>query len=122
MRNLSWTQQKCVGRVTVAITRPVPQRDECIAAINEFFLSSPDVIVSFDDPVSMLPLSSRVINMLEREGIQKISQLANLTPAELLAFRQFGETCLEEVRSAVELAAKKLHGGSSDEDDDGDCF
>lgn len=53
-------------------------------------------------PISVLEPSARTRNCLETEGIQTLGQLVSITEHELLKFRNFGVTSLNEIKEKLE--------------------
>ena len=51
----------------------------------------------YNIPVERLELSSRTLNCLKRAGIDKVGQVLELKPADLLQIRNFGEKSLVEL-------------------------
>lgn len=69
-------------------------------------------------PVERLRLSRRAENCLVNAGIQRVGQLGELDEDGLLALRNFGRTCLSEVKTALAshglvLGWEQSAGGSS---------
>ncbi|MCF6191602.1 MAG: DNA-directed RNA polymerase subunit alpha [Candidatus Hydrothermae bacterium] len=60
-----------------------------------------------DQPISVLELSSRILNSLRDGGVETLGQLVAKTPREVLAMKNLGEKSLAEIRSA--LAKFNLH-------------
>ncbi len=60
-----------------------------------------------EQPVSVLELSSRILNSLRDGGVETLKQLVAKSPKEVLAMKNLGEKSLEEIRSA--LAKFNLH-------------
>lgn len=52
-------------------------------------------------PISVLEPSARTRNCLEAEGIETLGQLISLTEHELLKFRNFGQTSLNEIKEKL---------------------
>jgi DNA-directed RNA polymerase subunit alpha len=52
-------------------------------------------------PISVLEPSARTRNCLEAEGIETLGQLVALTEHELMKFRNFGQTSLNEIREKL---------------------
>jgi len=52
-------------------------------------------------PISILEPSARTRNCLEAEGIQTLGQLVSLSEHELLKFRNFGTTSLNEIKEKL---------------------
>lgn len=52
-------------------------------------------------PISVLEPSARTRNCLEAEGIETLGQLVVLTEHELLKFRNFGQTSLNEIKEKL---------------------
>ncbi|MBI4878588.1 MAG: tetratricopeptide repeat protein [Planctomycetes bacterium] len=67
-------------------------------------------------PVSDFELSVRSRNCLARMNIRLLGDLIRKTEAELLSFKNFGETSLNEIKEI--LRSKGLRLGMQDEDDD----
>jgi len=55
----------------------------------------------FKLPISVLEPSARTRNCLEAEGIETLGQLVILTEHELLKFRNFGQTSLNEIKEKL---------------------
>lgn len=53
-------------------------------------------------PINVLEPSARTRNCLEAEGIETLGQLVILTEHELMKFRNFGQTSLNEIREKLE--------------------
>ena len=62
-----------------------------------------------ETPISDFELSVRSRNCLKKMNIMTLSDLLNITEAELLSYKNFGETSLGEVKTILE--AKGLHLG-----------
>ena len=62
-----------------------------------------------ETPISDFELSVRSRNCLKKMNIQTIGDLLNTTEAELLSYKNFGETSLREIK--VILESKNLHLG-----------
>ena len=56
---------------------------------------------SGDEPVSSLRLSVRARKVLERAGVRTIAELTDTTPAEIVCWRNAGETTLDEIRAVL---------------------
>lgn len=69
-----------------------------------------------DIPVTDFELSVRARNCLKKMNIRTLGDLVVTTEAELLAYKNFGETSLREIKSM--LMAKGLHLGQGAEDRD----
>ncbi len=69
-----------------------------------------------DMPLSEFELSVRSQNCLKRMNIRTLGDLIRLTEAELLAYKNFGETSLSEIKAL--LARKGLRLGQSPEEID----
>lgn len=52
--------------------------------------------------VEKLELSSRTLNCLKRAGVNKVGEVLERSPEELLKIRNFGEKSLEELRARLE--------------------
>ena len=63
-------------------------------------------------PISVLEPSARTRNCLEAEGIETLGQLVALTEHELMKFRNFGQTSLNEIRE--KLVAFNLEIGQTE--------
>ncbi|MFM8387243.1 MAG: DNA-directed RNA polymerase subunit alpha C-terminal domain-containing protein [Planctomycetia bacterium] len=66
-------------------------------------------------PISEFELSVRSRNCLAKMNIETLGDLVRKTEAELLAYKNFGETSLQEIKDI--LAQKKLRLGMQVEDD-----
>ena len=62
-----------------------------------------------ETPISDFELSVRSRNCLRKMNIKTIGDLLNITEAELLSYKNFGETSLREIKSILE--SKGLHLG-----------
>ena len=62
-----------------------------------------------ETPISDFELSVRSRNCLKKMNIETIGDLLNITEAELLSYKNFGETSLREIK--IILDAKGLHIG-----------
>lgn len=69
-----------------------------------------------DIPVTDFELSVRARNCLKKMDIRTLGDLVMTTEAELLAYKNFGETSLREIKTM--LAAKGLHLGQGLEEDE----
>jgi len=69
-----------------------------------------------DIPVTDFELSVRARNCLKKMNIRTLGDLVNATEADLLDYKNFGETSLKEIKDM--LAAKNLHLGQAIEDED----
>jgi DNA-directed RNA polymerase subunit alpha len=69
-----------------------------------------------DTPLSEYELSVRARNCLKKMNIRTLGELIRLTEAELLAYKNFGETSLNEIRAL--LSRKNLRLGMSPEEVD----
>ncbi len=67
-----------------------------------------------ETPISDFELSVRSRNCLRRMGITTVGDLLHTTEAELLAYKNFGETSLNEIKTI--LASKNLQLGMAIED------
>jgi len=67
-----------------------------------------------ETPVADFELSVRARNCLKKMNIRTLGDLLRTTEAELLAYKNFGETSLEEIKAM--LAQKGLHLGQGAED------
>jgi DNA-directed RNA polymerase subunit alpha len=67
-----------------------------------------------DTPISDFELSVRSRNCLKKMNINNLGDLLRITEAELLSYKNFGETSLEEIRAM--LHQKGLHIGQLKED------
>jgi DNA-directed RNA polymerase subunit alpha len=67
-----------------------------------------------ETPISDFELSVRSRNCLKKMNIQTIGDLLNISEAELLSYKNFGETSLKEVKSILE--SKSLHLGMAMEE------
>ncbi len=67
-----------------------------------------------DMPISDFELSVRSRNCLKKMGIRTLGDLTRITEAELLAYKNFGETSLNEIK--VILTSKNLRLGQAVED------
>jgi len=64
-----------------------------------------------DIPVTDFELSVRARNCLKKMNIKSLGDLVNITEAELLSYKNFGETSLKEIKDM--LAAKNLRLGQA---------
>jgi DNA-directed RNA polymerase subunit alpha len=69
-----------------------------------------------DTPLSEFELSVRARNCLKKMNIRTLGELIRLTEAELLAYKNFGETSLNEIKAL--LTKKNLRLGQSPEEID----
>ena len=67
-----------------------------------------------ETPISDFELSVRSRNCLQKMNIKTIEDLLNITEAELLSYKNFGETSLREIKSV--LASKNLRLGMAIEE------
>ncbi len=67
-----------------------------------------------ETPISDFELSVRSRNCLRKMNIRTIGDLLNITEAELLSYKNFGETSLREIKGILEQ--KNLHLGMALED------
>jgi DNA-directed RNA polymerase subunit alpha len=67
-----------------------------------------------ETPISDFELSVRSRNCLRKMNIRTIGDLLNITEAELLSYKNFGETSLREIKAILEQ--KSLHLGMAIED------
>jgi DNA-directed RNA polymerase subunit alpha len=67
-----------------------------------------------ETPISDFELSVRSRNCLRKMNIRTVGDLLNITEAELLSYKNFGETSLREIK--VILEQKSLHLGQALED------
>ncbi len=67
-----------------------------------------------ETPISDFELSVRSRNCLKKMKIRTIGDLMNISEAELLSYKNFGETSLKEVKAILE--SKNLHLGMSLDD------
>ena len=63
--------------------------------------------------VDDLGLTNRTLNCLKRNSISQVGQIANMTEAELLKLRNFGERSLQELREC--LTARGVTWGSAEQ-------
>jgi DNA-directed RNA polymerase subunit alpha len=70
-----------------------------------------------ETPISDFELSVRSRNCFKKMGISTLGDLTNITEAELLSYKNFGETSLKEIK--VILESKGLHLGSALEGEEG---
>jgi len=68
-----------------------------------------------DIPVTDFELSVRARNCLKKMNIRSLGDLVNITEAELLSYKNFGETSLKEIKDM--LSAKNLRLGQALEED-----
>ena len=69
-----------------------------------------------DIPVTDFELSVRARNCLKKMNLRTLGDLVMTTEAELLAYKNFGETSLREIKTI--LAAKSLHLGQGRDEGD----
>ncbi len=67
-----------------------------------------------ETPISDFELSVRSRNCLKKMNIRTLGDLLNITEAELLSYKNFGETSLKEIKGVLEI--KGLHLGMALED------
>ncbi len=67
-----------------------------------------------ETPISDFELSVRSRNCLKKMKIRTVGDLMNISEAELLSYKNFGETSLKEVKAILE--SKNLHLGMSLDD------
>ena len=67
-----------------------------------------------ETPISDFELSVRSRNCLRKMNIRTIGDLLNITEAELLSYKNFGETSLREIKGILDQ--KSLHLGMAIED------
>lgn len=68
-----------------------------------------------DIPVTDFELSVRARNCLKKMNLHTLGDLVNISEAELLSYKNFGETSLKEIKDM--LTAKNLHLGQALEED-----
>jgi DNA-directed RNA polymerase subunit alpha len=73
-----------------------------------------------ETPITEFDFSVRARNCLKKMRIQTLGDLLRLTEAELLAYKNFGETSLNEIRAT--LAKRGLHLGQAPEEIDVEAF
>ena len=73
---------------TMTVVEPAPTEDNMRSEL-------------LDKPVAVLNLSVRASNCLEAAGIATVGQLVDKTEAELLRYRSFGKTSLNEVQAKL---------------------
>lgn len=73
-----------------------------------------------DTPVTEFDLSVRARNCLKKMRINTLGELLRLTEAELMAFKNFGETSLTEIKTV--LSGRGLHLGMRPDDVDISAF
>jgi DNA-directed RNA polymerase subunit alpha len=61
-----------------------------------------------ETPISDFELSVRSRNCLKKMNIETISDLLNITEAELLSYKNFGETSLREIKIILEAKGLRL--------------
>jgi len=70
--------------------------------------------IAVQDEMSMrvrdLCLSRRPSNVFAKAGIDTVGQLIDLTAGDLMRFKGFGTTCLNEVRGKLSERGFKLKG------------
>ncbi len=69
----------------------------------------------FDIPIIDFELSVRARNCLQSMGINTLGDLLRVTEEQLLAYKNFGETSLDEIKEV--LAARGMHLGQALEDE-----
>jgi DNA-directed RNA polymerase alpha subunit len=57
--------------------------------------------IDTNDSVALLNISGKIIDRLERAGIERISQVRSMSDAELLALPGFGSRFVHELRAAL---------------------
>ncbi|MHC4075676.1 MAG: tetratricopeptide repeat protein [Planctomycetota bacterium] len=62
----------------------------------------------FETPISDFELSVRSRNCLRKMNIRTIGDLLNITEAELLSYKNFGETSLKEIKVILEIKGLRL--------------
>ena len=67
-----------------------------------------------ETPISDFELSVRSRNCLRKMNLRTLGDLLNITEAELLSYKNFGETSLREIKAVLEQ--KQLHLGQALED------
>jgi len=67
-----------------------------------------------ETPISDFELSVRSRNCLRKMNIRTLGDLLNITEAELLSYKNFGETSLREIKAVLDQ--KGLHLGMAIED------
>jgi DNA-directed RNA polymerase subunit alpha len=67
-----------------------------------------------ETPISDFELSVRSRNCLRKMNLRTLGDLLNITEAELLSYKNFGETSLREIKAVLEQ--KGLHLGQALED------
>ncbi|MHC5210112.1 MAG: DNA-directed RNA polymerase subunit alpha C-terminal domain-containing protein [Planctomycetota bacterium] len=77
-------------------------------------------------PVTDFELSVRARNCLQRMAIHTLGDLITRTESELLSFKNFGETSLQEVKDILAMKGLRLgmisstRGGDEDDEDEGE--
>lgn len=64
--------------------------------------------LSPDTPIENLHLSVRSYNCLKRALVNTVGELSALTPEELLAIRNLGVRCFDEITDALTAAGLRL--------------
>ncbi len=96
--------------------------EEKVIAVNHIFqvlpplLRKPEVKIKvkksnpalLKQPIEALGLSERAANGLEAAKIANIGELVQYTREELLKFRNYGETTVDEIERALELVGLEL--------------
>jgi len=67
-----------------------------------------------ETPISDFELSVRSRNCFRKMNIRTLGDLVNITEAELLAYKNFGETSLKEIRFILESKGLRLGGAVED--------
>ena len=82
------------GKVAVFTVSPL---GELVPSDNRMFQSG----LSLDDPIEALNLTVRTYNVLKREGVNTIGEMATIYdehgPAGFAEFRNMGDKCIDEV-------------------------
>ena len=58
-------------------------------------------VVCDDDPIAVLPLSSRIVGHLERSGIHSIGQLRSITDTDLFLLPNISTHTVRDIRDAL---------------------
>jgi len=74
---------------------------------------------TLETPISDFELSVRSRNCFRKMGIRTLGDLANITEVELLAYKNFGETSLKEIKFILESKGLRL-GGAIEEAEQGE--
>lgn len=89
--------------------------DDTSVGAQKVFISLLKIEVSTDiwealqkTPVSSIRWSVRTQNVIRRQGLKDLAEIAEISPREWLSFRNFGYTSLTEIRERIEETIEQL--------------